>query len=86
MTMPTVEAVFPVSPGLAVPAWRAGGAARTGRSGRTGGTGLDAVRLEVDVLRLQIVELHLMGDKCGRLRDEHADQHGAEHKGAPRPL
>lgn len=86
MTVPTVKAVFPVSPGLAVPAWRAGGAARTGGSGRTGGTGLDEVRLEVDVLRLQIVELHLMGDECGRLRDEHGDQHGAEHKGAPRPM
>ncbi|WP_392671304.1 hypothetical protein [Streptomyces sp. LN785] len=42
------------------------------------------VRLEVDVLRPQIVDLHLVGDECSRLRDEHADQHGAEHKGAPR--
>ncbi|MFI5630805.1 hypothetical protein ACIA8E_15820 [Streptomyces sp. NPDC051664] len=42
------------------------------------------VRLEVDVLCLQIVDLHLVGDECSRLRDKHADQHGAERKGAPR--
>ncbi|MGW5275518.1 hypothetical protein ACWEQP_23665 [Streptomyces sp. NPDC004044] len=84
MTRPTVRTVFPVSPGRAVPAWRAGRAARTGRAGRTGGAGLDQVRLEVDVLCLQMVDLHLVGGECSRLRDKHEDQHGAEHKGAPR--
>ncbi|MFF3353197.1 hypothetical protein ACFYWN_11190 [Streptomyces sp. NPDC002917] len=43
------------------------------------------MRLEVDVPCLQIVDLHLVGDECNRLRDEHEDQHGAEHKGAQRP-
>ncbi|WP_328887177.1 hypothetical protein [Streptomyces sp. NBC_00316] len=40
--------------------------------------------LEIDVLCLQIVDLHLVGDECSRLRDEHDDQHGAERKGVPR--
>lgn len=83
MALPAVITVFPVSPGLAVLAWRARGAARTGRAWRTGGAGLDAMRLEVDVLCLQIVDLHLVGDECSRLRDEHKGQHGAEHKRAP---
>jgi hypothetical protein len=88
MTVSTVMAIFPVSPGLAVLAWRAGGAWRTdgaGGAGRTGGTGLDAVRLEVDVLCLQVVDLNLVGDECSRLRDEREDQRCAEHKGTPRP-
>jgi hypothetical protein len=84
MAMSADVAVFAVSPALAVPAWRAGGAARTRGAGRTGGTGLDGVRLEVDVLCLQIIELHLVGDQCNRLRDEHGDQHGAEDKVEPR--
>ena len=84
MAMSAVMAVLPVSPSFAVPAWRAGGAARTRRAGRTGGTGLDEVSLEVHVLRLQIVELRLVGDDGGHLRDEHEDQHGAGHQGPPR--
>ncbi|MER5684446.1 hypothetical protein [Streptomyces sp. NPDC002205] len=42
------------------------------------------MHLEVDVLRLQIIDLHLVGDEGSGLRDERDDQHGAEYKGAPR--
>ncbi|MGW5275517.1 hypothetical protein ACWEQP_23660 [Streptomyces sp. NPDC004044] len=40
--------------------------------------------LEVDVLRLQIVDLLLLSDDHSRLCDEHDDQGRPEHMGAPR--
>ncbi|MFG2884767.1 hypothetical protein ACGFYV_21160 [Streptomyces sp. NPDC048297] len=39
---------------------------------------------EVDVLCLQIVDLQVLGDDFGCLHDERDDQHGADHKLAPR--
>ncbi|WP_406429193.1 hypothetical protein [Streptomyces sp. NBC_01589] len=40
--------------------------------------------MEVDVLRLQLVDLLLLGDDRSRFRDERDDQRCPEHKGAPR--
>ncbi|MER5600023.1 hypothetical protein [Streptomyces sp. NPDC002265] len=77
-----VMAVQPLVPRETRGAGRAGRAGGAGGAGRAGQALADAVRLEGDASCLELVELLLVGDERGFLRDERDGQRCAEYMAA----